>query len=85
MSQILFKLIFLVSIGLVHDPDSVRIIFFFFYWPEFLKKLFEPETDKMFQFLGPETDPLHQFLGPEIVLTHFNDFWAQKLTKCVSF
>jgi hypothetical protein len=72
MSQFLFNWIFLVSIELV---------FFFFYWPGFLKQLSGPETDEMFQFLGPETDPYHQFLRPEMILTHF---WAQKSLKWVS-
>ena len=35
----------------------VQIVFFFFYWPEFWKKLLGPETDEMCQFLGPEADP----------------------------
>ena len=35
--------------------------------------------------MGPETVPECQFLGPETMLTHFNDFWAQKLTHFVSF
>ena len=32
------------------------------------------------QFLAPETEPFCQFLAPEILVTHFDDFWAQKLT-----
>jgi hypothetical protein len=46
-----------------------------------MEKLLGPETDKLCQFLGPETDPKRQFLGPEMLLIHFNDFWAQKLTE----
>ena len=57
MSQFLFKWIFLVSIELIHNLEHVQIVFFFFYWPEFWKKLLGPETDEMCQFLGPETDP----------------------------
>ena len=57
MSQFLLKWIFLVSIELIHNPKLVQIVFFFFYWPEFCKKLLGPETDKMCQFLAPETDP----------------------------
>ena len=57
MSQILFKWIFLVSIELIHNLEHVQIVFFFFYWPEILKKLLGPETDEMCQFLDPETDP----------------------------
>ena len=86
MSPFMFKLIFLVSIELKHNTKLVQIVFlFFFYWPEFWKKQLGPETDEMCQFRGPETDPYCQFLGPEIMLTHFHDFWAQKLTKCVGF
>jgi hypothetical protein len=57
MSQFLFEWIFLVPIELIHNPEHGRIVFFFFYWPEILKKLLGPETDDMCQFLGPETDP----------------------------
>jgi hypothetical protein len=39
----------------------------------------------MGQFLAQETDPLRQSLGSEIMLTHFNNFWDQKLTKYVNF
>ena len=39
MSQSLFKLIFLVAIELIHNPEHVQIVFSFVYWPEF------PETD----------------------------------------
>ena len=53
----MFEWIFLVPIELIHNPEHVRIVFFFFYWPEILKKLLGPETDEMCQFLGPETDP----------------------------
>ena len=41
------KWIFLVSIQLIHNLEHVQIVFFFFYWPEFLKKLLGPETDEM--------------------------------------
>ena len=37
--------------------NLVRLVFFFFYWPEFWKKHLGPETVEMYQFLGPETDP----------------------------
>ena len=57
ISQYLFKLMFLIPIELFHNPNQVQIVFFFFYWPEFWKKLLGPETDEMCQFLGPETDP----------------------------
>ena len=57
LSQFLFKWIFLGSNELIHDPQHVQIVFFFFYWPEFLKKQLGPETVEMYQFLGPETDP----------------------------
>jgi hypothetical protein len=86
MSQILCKWIFLVSIKFKNNAKLVQKKIFFFYWPEeFWKQIFVPETDKMCQFLAPETEPKHQFLGPEIMLTHFQDFWGQKMTKCVSF
>ena len=66
ISQILFKWIFLVYIELIHNPDYVQITFFFFYWPEILKKLFGPETDKISQFLGPETETFCQFLVQKV-------------------
>ena len=34
--------------------------------------------------MGPETDEICHFRGPEMMLTHFNIFWAQNLTECVS-
>ena len=37
------------------------------------------------KIMEPETDEMCQFLGQEMMLTHFNDFWGQKLTECVSF
>ena len=43
--KFLFKWIFLVSIELINNPKPVQIIFFFFYWLEFWKKIFEPETE----------------------------------------
>ena len=55
--KFLFKWIFLVSIELIHNPKLVQIVFFFFHWPKFWKKIFGPETDKMCQFLAPETEP----------------------------
>jgi hypothetical protein len=67
---------FLVSIELIHNLEHAQIVFFFFYWPEFLKKLLVPETDEMCQFLGPDADPYLQFLAVS--------FWAQKLLKWVS-
>ena len=69
MSHFLLKWIFLVSIEVIHNPEHVQMFFFFFYGPEFWKKL-----------LGPETDEMCQFLGPEMMLTHFYEFWDQKLT-----
>ena len=57
MSQFLFEWIFLVSIEFIHNLEHVQIVFFFFYWPEFWKKLLAPESDEMCQFLAPETDP----------------------------
>ena len=56
-SQFMFKWIFLVSIEVIHKPGHVQIVFFFFYWPELWKKLLEPDTDKICQFMGPDTDP----------------------------
>ena len=53
----MFEWIFLVPIELIHKSEYVRIAFFFFYWPEILKKLLGPETGEMCQLLGPETDP----------------------------
>jgi hypothetical protein len=47
--------------------------------------MLRPETDKMCQFLGPKTDPQCQLLGPEMMVTHFNDFWGQKVIECISF
>ena len=43
--KFLFEWIFLVSIELINNPKPVQIIFFFFYWLEFWKKIFEPETE----------------------------------------
>jgi hypothetical protein len=59
----MFKWIFLVSIQLIHNLEQVQFYLFFFYWPEFLKTLFGPETDKICQFLGPENDHNVNFLG----------------------
>ena len=38
-----------------------------------------PSAHKV-RFLAPETEPFCQFLALEILLTHFDDFWAKKLT-----
>ena len=43
--KFLFEWIFLVSIELINNPKPVQIIFFFFYWLEFWKQIFEPETE----------------------------------------
>ena len=57
MSQILLEWSFLVPIELVCNPKLVQIVIFFFYRPEFWKKIIGPETDEMCQFLAQETDP----------------------------
>jgi hypothetical protein len=64
---------------------TTKIIKWYMYKFVFWKKQLGPETVKMYQFLGPETDPYCQFSEPKIMLTHFNDFWAQKRINCVNF
>ena len=92
MSQFLFKWIFLVPIELIHNPEHVRIVFFFFYWPESLKKTIGTRNWRNVSVSGPRNwpimpvfgarnyaDPFSRILGPET--DKFHQFLATEIVS----